>query len=387
MTSPNLTIQPQVDLRTPAHRFVQGGRDVYTFSLELEKLNQLFPDRVDDRVVIDANRPLTPGHAKDIQDYLEKKSNWVLGTFMLGVDPEVITFQTYPGQPEESAVTVGELSILSTDAEALKIFDGQHRRRAIKDVLAELSQLPGQSEKLDSLRTASVPVMLYAEGSIDALRQMFADASKTKPIERNAVTQFDHRDAFNVAAMSMSSDLSLSNLFGGRVEMERASVPRSSRSIISINQLAATLKTTIVGYGGRVSAERNSEYLRDNDGLVDQCLIWSEDFLTNAREEYENLVNGEVDDLDIPEHRNKSLAYNATVIRIFAGCYYEWTKNGDDWKPLADFIRQASLKPGSGYGALLVDAGAVLPGSISPIGRMKEIKWAVDYIVNQAKNT
>lgn len=383
MTSPNLTIQPQVDLRTPAHRFVQGERYVYTFSLELEKLNQLFPERVDDRVVSEANRQLTPVHAKRIQDYLEKRADWVLGTFMLGVDPEGITFQPYPGQPEGSAVTVGELSILSNDANALKIFDGQHRRRAIKDVLAELARLAGQSEKIDSLNTASVPVMLYAEGSIDSLRQMFVDASKTKTIERNAVAQFDQRDAFNVAAMSLSA---LSDLFGGRVEMERASVPRSSQSIISINQLATTLKTTVVGYGGRVSAERNSEYLRDNDELVEQCLIWSEDFLTNAREEYENLVNGEVDNSDIPERRNQSLAYNATVIRILAGCYYEWTQNGDDWKPLADFIRRASLQPGSGSGALLVDAGAVLPGGISPFGRMREIKEAVDYIVNQAKH-
>ena len=385
MTSPNLTIQPQVDLRTPAHRFVQGGRDVYTFSLELEKLNRLFPERVDDRVVSEANRQLTPIHAKRIQGYLEKRTDWVLGTFMLGVDPEVITFQPYPGQPEGSAVTVGELSIRSADTGSLKIFDGQHRRRAIKDVLAELARLAGQSEKFDSLNTASVPVMLYAEGSIDALRQMFADASKTRPIERNAIAQFDRREAFNVAADSLCG---LSDLFGGgRVEMERASVPRSSQSIISINQLAAALKTTVVGYGGRVSTERNSEYLRDNDELVDQCLIWSEDFLTNAREEYENLVNGEVDNSEIPEHRNQSLAYNATVIRIFAGCYYEWTKTGDDWKPLADFIRQASLKPGSEYGALLVDAGVVLPRGISPIGRMREIKEAVGYIVNQARHS
>lgn len=383
MTSPNQTVQPQGDLHTPAHRFVQGGRDVYTFSLELEKLNRLFPERVDDRMVSEANRQLTATHAKGIQDYLEKRPDWVLGTFMLGVKPEAIAFQPYPGQLEGSAVTVGELSILSAAADALKIFDGQHRRRAIKDVLRELAQSAGQGGKLDSLNTAAVPVMLYAEGSIEALRQMFADASKTRTIERNAVTQFDHRDAFNVAAMSMSA---LSDLFGGRVEMERASVPRSSQAIIAINQLAAALKTTVVGYGGRVSAERNSEYLRDNDGLVDQCLIWSEDFLTNAREEYENLVNGEVDNSEIPEARNQSLAYNATVIRILAGCYYEWTKNGEDWKPLADFIRQASLKPGSGYGALLVDTGAVLPQGISPIGRQKEIKGAIDYIINQARN-
>ena len=375
---------PQYTLSTPAQRFIQGDRYVYSFSLELEKLDQLFPDRVDDRMVSEANRPLTPSHAKGIQDYLEKRNDWVLGTFMLGVSPQAIEFLPYPGQPDDAAVIVGELRILSADGDTLKIFDGQHRRRAIKDTLKELAQSASQSEKLDYLQHASVPIMLYAEGSIDALRQMFADASQTKTIERNAVTRFDHQDAFNVAAMSLSA---LSNLFEGRVEMERASVSRSSPFIISINQLSAALKATVVGYGGRVSNERNSQYLLDTDALTDQCWIWADDFLTSAREEYENLVNGEVDNSEIPEWREKSLAYNATVMRILAGCYYEWTKNGDDWKPLADFLRKASLVPGSGYGSLLVDAGAVLPGNITPVGRMKEVKDAVDYIVNNAKDS
>ena len=374
---------PQYTLSTPAHRFIQGDRYVYSFSLELEKLDQLFPERVDDRVVSDANRRLTPSHARGIQDYLEKRDDWVLGTFMLGVSPQAIEFLPYPGQPDDASVIVGELRVLSDDADTLKIFDGQHRRRAIKDALKELAQSASQSEKLDYLQHASVPIMLYAEGRIDALRQMFADASKTKTIELNAVTRFDHQDAFNVAAMSLSA---LSDLFEGRVEMERASVSRNSTSIISINQLSAALKATVVGYGGRVSKERNSQYLQDTDALTDQCCIWADDFLTSAREEYENLVNGEVDNSEIPEWRQKSLAYNATVMRILAGCYYEWTKNGDDWKPLADFLRKASLVPGSGHGSLLVDAGAVLPGNITPVGRKEGIKGGIDYIVNKAKN-
>ena len=64
------------------------------------------------------------------------------------------------------------------------MFDGQHRRRAIKDAL-RLLKSSNQTDKLRSLEEASVPIMLYAEGSIDALRQMFADASRTKTIERN----------------------------------------------------------------------------------------------------------------------------------------------------------------------------------------------------------
>ena len=44
-------------LAIPAHRFRQGGRDVYAFTLDLETLENVLPDRMDDKVVRDANRP------------------------------------------------------------------------------------------------------------------------------------------------------------------------------------------------------------------------------------------------------------------------------------------------------------------------------------------
>ena len=89
--------------KTPAHRFQQGGRDVYGFALDIETLDKLLPDRVDDRVVKDANRPLTPSHARKIQKYLEDRDDWLLGTLLLGISPEAINFQSYtPGAAPET---------------------------------------------------------------------------------------------------------------------------------------------------------------------------------------------------------------------------------------------------------------------------------------------
>ena len=96
-------------------------------------------------------------------------------------------------------MVVGELCIRADRADTMKMFDGQHRRRAIKDVMRQLESGKENPQKLATLRDASVPIMLYAEDSIDALQQMFADAAQTKTIEANAVTRFDQRDAFNVA--------------------------------------------------------------------------------------------------------------------------------------------------------------------------------------------
>lgn len=368
---------------TPAHKFRQGGWDVYAFSLDLETLNNLLPDRVDDRVVKDANRPLTPSHAKDIQRYLEDRDDWLLGTLLLGISPDAVEFRSY--MDDQNAVSlVGELQIRAEGAASMKMFDGQHRRRAIKDVLHDLSHNARYSEKFSSLREASLPVMLYAEDSIEALRQMFADAAQTRTIERNTVTRFDQRDAFNLAALRIAEN---SDLFTGRVEMERASVSRSSHNIIAINQLAMTLRTLEVGYQGRVSRARNDELMLDIDSLYDRCWTWADDFMPAAREEYNDLMAGEIDNSDIPQERTKTMAYNATVIRIIAGCYYEWTKEGDDWKPLADFLIDASLRPGESEGTLLVDAGLVAPGGISPAAQQGIVVSAIDYITQQARES
>lgn len=375
----------QYSLRVPAHRFRQGERDVYSFALDLATLDGLLPERIDEDVVKDVNRRLTPSHAKNIQTYLEnERTNWLLGALLLGIAPDAVEFVPYPDENDQATDNFGELRILTTRKSTMKIFDGQHRRRAIADALSGLANDERRSDQLANLRQSSLPVVLYAEEDIKALRQMFVDASKTKSIESNTVTRFDERDAFNLAAMWLSEN---SNLFNGRVEMERTTVRRAGECIVAINQLAAILKTLDVGYNGRVSRERNDGHMLDLESLYDRCLTWADDFMPAAREEYDDLLAGETDNSEIPKLRPATFAFNASVIRIFAGCYYEWTKDNSDWKPLAQFIRQGVLTPGKseGEGALLVDAGVVTSGGTTPIPRAQEMVKAISYIASQAR--
>ena len=111
----------------------------------------------------------------------------------------------------DAAIDVGNL-VITKGADSMRMFDGQHRRRAIKDVLEALRHNPVFDKKLTSLREASLPVMLYAEDGIEALRQMFADAAQTRSIEGNTVAMFDQRDAFNLTALRIAED---SDLFAG----------------------------------------------------------------------------------------------------------------------------------------------------------------------------
>ena len=384
MTLQITTDANQYCLREPAHRYWQGGRCVYYFALDLQSLDGLLPQRVDDHITKDANRQLTPSHAKNIQDYLRECNHWLLGAMLLGISPQAVEFEPYKDDSGHPNISFGELRIKANLRNTMRIFDGQHRRRAIGDLLRELSEGKENSEvNRVALLQAAVSVSLYEEEDLRSLRQMFTDASKTKRIEASTVTRFDRRNAFNLAAMHLSDE---SRLFNGRVEMERTTVAASGSSLLAINQLAANLKALCVGINGRVSRERNDGYVQNRNELYQHCLEWADEFLPAAREEYDRLAKGEIDNREIPAMRRKSLAFSATFVRILAGCYHLWHQTvSEDWKPLAQYVRQASLTPGSGHGTLLVDAGAMAPGDSSPVGRRQEVQGAINYIVAEAQ--
>ena len=386
MTLQITTETNQYCLREPAHRYWQGKRAVYYFALDLQSLDGLLPQRVDEGMIREANRRLTPGHAKNIQDYLMKQKDWLLGAMLLGISPKAVEFTPYEDENGQPNANFGELRILANLRNTMRIFDGQHRRRAIGDLLLELAD---GEESIDTTRATllqtSVPVALYAEEDLRSLRQMFSDASKTKRIEASTVTRFDRRNALNLAAVHLAEE---SRLFGGRIEMERTTVASNGSSLLAINQLAANLKALEVGINGRVSRGLNDEYMQNLVALNQKCLTWADEFLPSAREEYEGLVSGSITSDEIPTLRRTSLAYSATFIRTLAGCYHLWLRTvSENWKPLAQFVREASLRPEGGRGSLLVDAGAMAPGDSSLAARRQEVQGAINYIVAKATET
>ena len=355
---------------------------MYYFTLDLATLDGLLPQRIDDSVVRDANRRLTPSHARDIQQYLEDRPDWLLGALLLGISPDALEFDPYQDQDgNEYSPNFGELRVITNRANTMRIFDGQHRRRAIQNTLDRLGNSKDQIDKLTELQGSSVPIVLYTEDKIGALRQMFTDASKTKRIEANVVTRFDKRDPFNLAAMHL---VGKSKLFGGRVELDATTVARGSQMLISVNQLAQILRAMTVGHGSRVSRVQSNLYMQDLDKLYESCLAWSDEFMPSARWEYDGLLSGNIKNEDIPTHRAESLAYSTTFMRILAGCYHDWMEEKDDWAPLAKYLKDAGLETGSGHGTLLVDAGAMLPGDTAPGGRRQEVEGAIKYIVQRA---
>ena len=395
--------------RIPAHRFTQGHRTVFTFALDLRQLDSILPQRIDEDVVREANRRLTPSHAKRIENYLREHEDWVLGAILLGIDSEAANFNPFKDKEGNTNPMFGELEIPYNRINNLRLFDGQHRRRAIQDLLAGLvdeenkllqsideseqdpdavavfkKRLAEIKEKRESLENQSLPIVLYKEGDIKALKQMFADAAQTKPIEAVTRARFDDRDPFNRAAYEIREQ---SELFrNNRIEMERNTLARTSPCLLAFNQLATTLKTLMFGYYGRVSKIRSMELQADHEPIVKLGIEWADDFLPASCKEYEELLDPEVEDISaIPDMRRATFAINATVLRVLAACFHGWREEvGEDTKPLAEFLRKHSFKNNLKK-PLLVRAGLVTPGSTSPVARRQEVQKAIRYILRNAK--
>lgn len=384
-------IQNHPDFTTHAERFQQGGRNVYSFTATLSQINSLLPERETETetMVSEANRGLTLSHARDIQRYLTEKPEWLVSSILAFANPEHIEFLGYPNDDGTTNPEIGILNILKTDTgeKALGIFDGQHRRRAIRDLMRSIDWNQADPNIRD-LASSKIPVLLYEESSIPKLRQMFLDHGRSKATEANTNTRFNQHNPFSLAAVALTeSQQFTSKFFLGRVEMERTRLARGSNAVITINQLERAIKHVELGYTGRLSREREFQYHEDGlENLYRRSLEWADSFLPRARDEYHDLYNGTLSNSDIPPGRVKSLAYNATIIHVLAACYHAWSQTHEDWRPLAQFIREADFTPGKALneGALLVDAGLVPPNGITPVPRTQEVTRAIDYIVRKA---
>ncbi|MYC06887.1 MAG: hypothetical protein F4X57_06925 [Chloroflexi bacterium] len=400
--------------RIPAHRFNQGRRSVFTFALTLEQLDGMLPQRIDEDVVREANRRLTPSHARVIETYLDDHSDdWISGSILVGIDPNGVEFEGFPDEDGNVSQAFGQLKIPFNRLNTLRLFDGQHRRRAIQDLLTNLrekesgvasslnsakrngqnpdvikllnKQLVDIRSKRESLQRQSVPIVLYLEGEIKALQRMFSDAAKTKPIEAITKARFDDRDPFNLAAAEVMGQ---SEFLRDRIDMERSTVARTAPYLLSFNQLAVVLKTLMVGYGGRISRVRNDEFMADYEPVIKRSLEWADDFMPSSCEEYDNLLNGDVEASEfIPDRRRETFAFNATIIRVLAGCFYSWqVEVGEDTEPMARYIRKHSFE-NTIKRSLWVRAGLVAEGGTTPVARAQEVRGAIRFIVDNAKKS
>ncbi|MCY4618226.1 MAG: DGQHR domain-containing protein [Chloroflexi bacterium] len=361
----------------------QGGRDVFHTVLRMHQFDQAVPDGVSEEVSREHQRRFMPSHAKAILDYIRRNDEWLLGPITLSIPSSFVTFDPYPVEGESQAETdfpqLGELRLLEGAHSALRMIDGQHRRRAIRDFLRSTDV---EETRLHDFAGSQMPVAIYVEDDITAIRQMFSDLAQQRKMDPVTTAKFNTRDPYNRAAMEI---VEKSSWIGPFVDQDNSRVRFESEKLLALNQLADCLRTLQHGYGGRVSRTRLIAADAAYDKLLEQGIEWTDHNLPAARREIELLSSGGKLPDQLSEMRHGSLALNYTTIRLFAGCQSEWIRRwpGEKMERLTNFLRELNLLHGE-VSSVLVDSGVIEPGGTGIIPRVQIMKPAIQRIVEAA---
>ncbi|MBE0567699.1 MAG: DNA sulfur modification protein DndB [Krumholzibacteria bacterium] len=226
----------------PAIRGIQAGREFYVSMCPLRLLNKLFSyDEEEVRPEMRAQRTLNKARIPEMARYMTKNAKgYVFSAITASVDG---TLKFDPADESAEGRKIGSLHV-SLDARFI-INDGQHRRAAIKTALEERPDLGDET----------IAVVLFVDRGLKRSQQMFADLNRhaVRPSKSLGVL-FDHRD--EMAQMIRLAILN-SEFFRDIVELERSSLSKGSRKLVTLSSL----------YGGTMALFDGVEIGSQDDGV------------------------------------------------------------------------------------------------------------------------
>lgn len=205
-------------LSFPVIRGVQAGREYYVAMWSLRMLRQIsIFDEHELPPELRAQRVLNKARIPEIADYiLNNPKDYTFSAITASIDSEV-TFQPLV----EADKRVGLLKV-PMDAKFI-INDGQHRRAAILQALAEK---PG-------LGSETISVVFFLDIGLHRSQQMFADLNRyaIRP-SRSLGLLYDHRNAKARLARRVIME---SAVFKDIVDMERSSLSTRSHKLFTLS--------------------------------------------------------------------------------------------------------------------------------------------------------
>ncbi|MGD9546715.1 MAG: DNA sulfur modification protein DndB [Candidatus Krumholzibacteriia bacterium] len=206
----------------PAIRGIQAGREYYVSMCPMRLLGKLFSyDEEEVRPEMRAQRTLNKARIPEIARYMTKNDKgYVFSAITASVDGN-LAFD--PADDSAEGRKIGSLHV-SLDARFI-INDGQHRRAAIKQALEDRPDLGDET----------IAVVLFVDRGLKRSQQMFADLNRhaVRPSKSLGVL-FDHRDEM---AQTVRLAVLQSDFFRDIVELERSSLSKGSRKLLTLSAL------------------------------------------------------------------------------------------------------------------------------------------------------
>lgn len=226
-------MEPTFGYVFPAIRGIQAKREYYASMCPIRLINRIFSFDDEDvmRPEMRAQRTLNRGRIPELSQYiLANPEDYVFSAITASIDGRVKF--TPIGESKEGR-SVGTLHV-PMDARFI-INDGQHRRAAIKEAL----------EENPALGDETIAVVFFIDMGLKRCQQMFADLNRhaVRPSKSLGVL-FDHRD--EKAELTRLVFLK-SEFFKDIVELERSSLSKGSRKLLTLSSLYVATATLLEG--------------------------------------------------------------------------------------------------------------------------------------------
>ncbi|OMC01069.1 DNA sulfur modification protein DndB [Mycobacterium sp. NS-7484] len=207
----------------PAIRGVQAGREYYVTMCPLRLIPRLFLFNEEELPPeMRAQRQLNKARVPEIARYIiENPTSYIFSALTASVNADV-RFESIAGS-NGPAERVGTLTI--PWSATFVINDGQHRRAAIQQALAENPALGDET----------IAIVMYIDIGLDRCQQMFADLNRyaIRPAKSIGVL-YDHRDPLAaISRLVVSQNPLLSDL----TEMETSNLAPRSRKLFTLSAL------------------------------------------------------------------------------------------------------------------------------------------------------
>ena len=310
----------QSDFITTALPYKQGGRQAYSFNVTLSELNVLLPSRdPDDLTTIKgANRAITAKHANDIRSYLEQQPNWVLGSIIAAIPADCVKYADQ------------QINLPAQHHDKIHIIDGQHRRKAIGDLLTHINEDP-----TNQLHNQQINVILYEVDDQTTMRQMFAWLARAKPIDAKTRAQFDSADPFNNVALNCVPHSKM--LADGRISAQLSTTKPASEFLITQLELGAVVTTLTLGPQAATTPALRSHYQNPDlqDKMLKRAIFFLDEFLPQVAPIYREILDGNLSNPHIAIRRADTHLLDPQMIRFIAICLEQFGED-DQWSDLAE---------------------------------------------------
>ena len=322
----------------PAIAYRQGHRNVYSFVMDLEEVKRYLPLRTaeDANQIMGTNRALVPTHTRRIKHYLEETDMWVLPAITLAVTTQNVEFRPTEGK------NVGTVQVQNDDDNERTLFrivDGQHRRHAIEDLMAEYEDK--NPDMWASLGENGISVTLYEEADPTKIRQMFATMALSKAIDRNTQQQFDSSNPFNnTAAYAVENSKMLA--YGQRVNTQRQSLQRVSDEFVTHSDLKDISIALTFGVPVRAPSQTQIRHHRtesQQEKLYENIKVFLDEFLPECSQQFTDLMSGEIPEAHVSLFRTDFWSFEPAFVKLIAGCYQIWTASDSNTDALSDHLR------------------------------------------------